>query len=67
MIDEVEPVDEIEELETVDEFAGRLKVPKTWVYDRTRRGLLPFIKVGRYIRFERRKVDKALRKLNQQE
>ena len=45
----------MDELLTVDEVASRLKVPKTWVYERTRlRGPdhLPFFKLGKYLRFD---------------
>ena len=43
------------DLPTVEEVAELLKVPKSWVYERTRRrGLdrLPHIKLGKYLRFE---------------
>ncbi len=36
----------------VDELAERLNVPKGWIYERTSRGDIPFIKVGKYVRFE---------------
>jgi len=39
---------------TVDEMAETLKVPKSWLYSRTREtgpGAIPRIKVGKYIRF----------------
>lgn len=42
------------ELLTIDEMAERLKVPKSWLYSRTRQagpGTIPRIKVGKYIRF----------------
>jgi len=45
----------MDELLTVEEVAQWLKVPKSWVYDRTRfrgSGRLPFIKLGKYVRFE---------------
>jgi len=44
---------------TVDELAESLKVPKSWLYSRTREtgpGAIPRIKVGKYIRFEKDKV-----------
>jgi len=44
---------------TVDELAEDWKVPKSWVYARTREtgpGTIPRIKVGKYIRFEKNKV-----------
>jgi excisionase family DNA binding protein len=39
---------------TIDELAKRLKVPKSWIYARTREsgpGSMPRIKVGKYLRF----------------
>ncbi len=42
------------DLLTVDALARALKVPKSWVYSRTRQagaGTMPKIKVGRYYRF----------------
>ena len=44
-----------DELLTVDDVAQWLKVPPSWVYERTRRrgeGRLPVIKLGKYLRFE---------------
>lgn len=47
---------------TVDDVAALLKVSKSWVYEHTRaRGAprsqrLPYVKVGKYIRFEPRAV-----------
>ncbi len=43
------------ELLTTDELAKYLKVPKSWVYSRTREtgpDSIPRIRVGRYNRFE---------------
>ena len=48
-----------EDFLTVDELAEALKVPKSWLYSRTREtgsGAIPRIKVGKYIRFEKDKV-----------
>lgn len=41
---------------TPDELAERLKVPATWVYEKTRRragnkNRLPAMRIGRYLRF----------------
>ena len=57
----------IEELETIDDLAGRWKVQKSWLYARTREkgaGSIPKIKMGKYLRFVPSEVDKWL--LNQQ-
>jgi len=55
--------EELEELLTVEEVAMLLKVPKSWVYERTRRrGIerLPHIKLGKYLRFEEKAVKRFL-------
>ena len=39
---------------TVAELASELKVPKSWIYARTREigpGTLPRVRVGKYLRF----------------
>jgi excisionase family DNA binding protein len=44
---------------TVDELASELRVPISWVYDKTRQtgpGVIPRIKVGKYLRFELNEV-----------
>lgn len=49
-----------EELLTVRELADRLKVPASWIYQRTRcrgRDRLPHIKIGKYLRFEELAVE----------
>ena len=43
---------------TVDEVAALLKVSKSWVYEHSRASrdqtdCLPFVKLGKYLRFER--------------
>ena len=48
-------VDGLDELLTADDVAALLRVPKSWVYERTRRRgpqRLPFVKLGKYVRFE---------------
>ena len=44
----------VEELITVQELAKRLKVPVSWVYQRTRLGqeAIPHVKMGKYVRFD---------------
>lgn len=47
------------ELLTVEEIADDLRVPKSWVYSRTREtgpNAIPRLKIGKYLRFERAKV-----------
>jgi excisionase family DNA binding protein len=62
------PPDDVDlhELLTVDEVASLLKVSRSWVYEHTRsRGTartdrLPYIKIGKYKRFEPRTVREFL-------
>jgi excisionase family DNA binding protein len=39
------------ELLTIDEVAALLRVPKFWIYERTRNGAIPHLKLGKYLRF----------------
>ena len=53
---------------TVSELAEALKVPKSWLYSRTREtgpGTMPRLKVGKYLRFEYQAVMDWLRKQNE--
>lgn len=57
-----------DEFLTTDELAERLKVPKSWVYARTReRGpnAMPRLKFGKYCRFEWPKVKEWIQKQNE--
>ena len=50
---------------TADDVAAMLKVSRSWVYEHTRlRGArgsgLPFIKVGKYVRFDPRRIREFL-------
>lgn len=65
MLTEFNPVVNESELDTIEETAAWLKVPKSWLYAHTRQtgpGSIPRIKVGRYLRFERAAVRKWLEK-----
>jgi excisionase family DNA binding protein len=49
---------------TPEELADWLKVPLSWIYDRTRRGgpeRLPMYKIGRYLRFSVPEIEDYLR------
>jgi excisionase family DNA binding protein len=56
----------LHELLTVDDMAALLKVSKSWVYEHTRgrhqprADRLPFVKIGKYVRFEPTAVAKFL-------
>jgi excisionase family DNA binding protein len=50
---------EVPQIMTVEEAATMLRVPKSWVYERTRRRgaeQIPHIKLGKYLRFERASI-----------
>lgn len=56
-----------EELLTVSEIASTLKVPVSWVYERTRKSgsdRIPHIKLGKYLRFRWLAVREWLDSLN---
>ena len=38
---------------TVKEAADLLRVPVSWLYERTRTNSIPHIKLGKYLRFDR--------------
>jgi hypothetical protein len=44
-------------------MAGLLGTPENWVRDKARAGVLPFVRMGHYVRFEPAAVIDAVRKL----
>jgi excisionase family DNA binding protein len=38
---------------TVQEAADLLRVPVSWLYERTRTNTVPHVKLGKYLRFDR--------------
>ena len=38
---------------TIDEAAALIRVPKSWLYERTRTNAIPHLKLGKYLRFNR--------------
>ena len=60
------PLPAAEPLLTVHDVAEFLRVPPSWVYDRTRRGgkdRLPHVKVGKYLRFRQSDLESYLEAL----
>jgi excisionase family DNA binding protein len=49
-----ESPDSPDDLLTLDEVAALLRVPRSWIYERIRRKLIPHVKLGKYLRFPRR-------------
>lgn len=37
---------------TIDEAAALIRVPKSWLYQRTRTNTVPHVKLGKYLRFD---------------
>ena len=46
---------------TADDVAELLGVPKTWVYEASRRGRIPTVTLGRYRRYRRDAIEHWLR------
>jgi excisionase family DNA binding protein len=47
---------------SLDVLAGRLKLPRRFLREQARRGLIPFLRVGGRLRFEEIAVREALRR-----
>lgn len=43
----------VDSLLTADDVAELLTLPRSWVYEQARKGLIPTVKLGRYYRFRR--------------
>jgi excisionase family DNA binding protein len=41
---------------TIEEAATLIRVPKSWLYERTRTNTVPHIKLGKYVRFDRQEL-----------
>jgi len=39
------------QLLTAEQLAARWQVPRSWIYHRTREGVIPAVKLGRYYRY----------------
>ncbi|MFX0201143.1 MAG: helix-turn-helix domain-containing protein [Candidatus Hodarchaeota archaeon] len=51
------------ELLGIEEVAKILNVPRSWVYERTRRGEIPHFKLGKYLRFDAQAIEKFVEKM----
>jgi excisionase family DNA binding protein len=54
------PVAEFNKLLTAGELGEQLNVPESWVRSEQRAGRIPFKRLGKYVRFNRRDVEAAL-------
>lgn len=41
---------------TIEEAAALIRVPKSWLYERTRTNTVPHVKLGKYLRFDREEL-----------
>jgi excisionase family DNA binding protein len=48
---------------TAAQVAQKLGVPKTWVYEQSRRGRIPTVTLGRYRRYRAEAIDRWLERL----
>lgn len=46
---------------TAAEVGEILRVPASWVYEQARRGAIPAVRLGRYVRFDEAEVEAWLR------
>jgi excisionase family DNA binding protein len=60
LVDDSAPGEELAELLTLDEVVTWLRVPRSWVYERTRKGQIPHVKLGKYLRFPRQALTEWL-------
>ena len=47
---------------TIEDLSLLLQVPKSWIYERTRRNQIPFKKLGKYLRFDQLEVENWISK-----
>ncbi|HEV2787036.1 MAG TPA: helix-turn-helix domain-containing protein [Solirubrobacteraceae bacterium] len=54
-----------DDLLTAEEVAGMLRMKRAWVYAETRRGSLPHVRRGRYVRYRRSAVTAWIESIEQ--
>lgn len=52
---------------TADQVADKLGVPKTWVYEQSRKGRIPTVTLGRYRRYRAETIDRWIEQLEAKE
>ena len=52
---------EVDTLISADTAAQRWEVPKTWIEEKARRGELPCVKLGHYLRFRTRDLERFIK------
>lgn len=46
---------------TIDQLAETLQVPRSWIYEKARTNKIPFIKIGKYLRFSEEAIQEWIR------
>ncbi len=54
-----------ESLLTADQVAHLLGVPRSWVYEQSRRGTIPTVTLGRYRRYRREAIEAWLAEIEE--
>jgi len=49
-------------LKDIDEMSKKIRVPKSWLYSRTRTNEIPHYKIGKYVRFDEDEVLEWIKK-----
>jgi excisionase family DNA binding protein len=60
-------VDMAHSLLTAGQVAERLGVPKTWVYEQSRKGRIPTVTLGRYRRYRAEAIERWVEQLEAKE
>jgi excisionase family DNA binding protein len=60
---EDEPVRAANSLLTAEEVGRLLGVPRSWVYEQSRRGRIPTVALGRYRRYRRESIERWIEQL----
>jgi excisionase family DNA binding protein len=60
---EREPVRSANSLLTAEEVGELLGVPRSWVYEQSRRGRIPTVTLGRYRRYRRESIERCIEQL----
>lgn len=53
---------ELTPLVSIETLSKTLDLPKSWLYTRTRKKEIPFVKLGRYVRFNVSEIQEYLNK-----
>lgn len=49
---------------TIDELSDLLQIPKSWIYERTRKNQIPHKRIGKYLRFDQSEIENWINRSN---